>query len=899
MRSDKSQRIWLWGFVALLAMAPLVRGGSQPWWFLPIVGGFLTLLALRWTRSFWTGSPSIVFSRHDALLLLVLLWVLFGASRPASPPEALDAFLIVLGCAGCFFLARALAFDGLALAFAMGLCAIGGSIALVGLFQTFGVLSHSWWNPPQFAAATFVNHNHFAAYLELLLPLGCALWLAARLLPAQRFVVAVSCTSMAIGLILSCSRGAWLSLAVITALCLGLFGLFQRRLLWSWRGVLVVALAVAAVGFLASQPPIVARGMSLLDVANDASFQTRQAIWQGTRDLAREHPLIGQGLGSFQFAFLPHRPDGLYRLIPYAFNEYLQLVAELGLVGLLLAVWWMLLVVGRTLWLIRQAHTPWKRTLGLGGLIGLGSVAVHSFIDYPWHIAAVAFTSAAIAGVLMGIGYHADPSPLRTVRWPGLSPRGLLLRWVATPLILASLGAVFMPLFRLVVADLWASRGQAHYETGKLAEAVASYQQAMRRVPWRSEYHRRLGDSLVQLAWQHGGYERRAHLTQAAEAYRKALALVPRDAWSAHALGEVLKAVGDFTESDRWFSQAIAHDPTNPLYWKHWGELSLIRGEGPKAAEAFRRAATFAKSSNFFPFLFASLDDPEHFIRLGDSALVLGRLTVAETAFTIARQFDPLHPASRIGLALCALHRGDVEAANRLAVPVQDPALRAKWLAGQALVFVNRRELDRAIAALDESLQIDPSNLLAHHLRVGVAGRLRDPVRAQQALGSLLALNRPPVFVKSGATAQDPLVIWEPEKGSYSQGKKTKGGWMLFNNSAIHQVLALPAGTVRVQVTASGTKAKGRWPAITLTWQGRPIKTLEVASEQWTTYEFDLEVKSGESLLTVSFLNDERDVEAGEDRNVKLDRVSVSWGAREPASSPSSHAEAHYPSPLL
>ena len=123
------------------------------------------------------------------------------------------------------------------------------------------------------------------------------------------------------GFIMSCSRGAWLSLTLSAAVGLGWFGLSRRRRLMSWRVSLWVALAVAAIGFLVSQPRIVARGSSLLDVSNVASLHTRQAIWQSTWELVKAQPLVGQGVDSFQFAVLPYRPAGLYRRIPYAFNE--------------------------------------------------------------------------------------------------------------------------------------------------------------------------------------------------------------------------------------------------------------------------------------------------------------------------------------------------------------------------------------------------------------------------------------------------------------------------------------------------------------------------------------------------------------------------------------------------
>lgn len=881
MQHDAHERFIFRGLLCLLAFAPLVRGGHQVWAALTVTAGVLGLLALVWLRALWTHtSPLSPWSRQDLLLFVAALWVWIGLRRAAAPPDALDAFLIFLGCVACFFLARALASHGSGLRLALGLCAIGSFIALLGLFQLFGVIPHGWWNPPQFVAATFVNHNQFASYLALLLPISVALWCAAPLSPPQRFFVCVSGALMAIGLILSCSRGAWLALAMVTALGLGWWARRRRpREVLSWRGVAGLTVAALAIGFLVSQPAIVARGMSLADAPNDASVQTRVAIWQGAWELMKEHPLIGHGLGSLPVEFPRHRPTGVYGQILYAFNEYLQAGAELGLVGVLLALGVALLVGSRVVRLIRLSHTPWKRALGLGGLIGLGSVGLHSVADYPWHIPAVAFTFAAVAGLLAGTGYHADPVPLRMLRIPSAGSRPWLARSVVTLFVVATLVAAFRPLGQGIVADVWAQRASREQQAGTLEEAIARYRQAASLAPWRAEYYQGLGESLVQSAWKQRGRERQATFRQAAAAYEKALALIPHDGASAQALGEVLQATGEIDAADRWLQYATTRDPNNPLSWKRLAELKLLRGEAVQASEAFRRAAGLAKPHRFLPFLFDALDDPTHFVEVGESALLLGRVKVAQTAFAVATQFQPNHPAAQVGLALCAMHRGDAAAAQQLLASTHEPLARARWFAGLARYYFRQGEVAKARAALDTGLKLDPSNILARHLQLVLARAQQDDAQYVEAVDHVLSLNRPPVFVRSGAD-HEAVVVWEPERGTYERGRKTHGGWALINNGLIHQSVVIPPGNVRFRVTASGTRARGVGPTMAVFWNGRLLKTTEVTSESWATYDIDTEVYPGESLLTVSFINDLEDLSAREDRNLKLEKIAATWERR-------------------
>ncbi|MBI4004242.1 MAG: tetratricopeptide repeat protein [Candidatus Omnitrophica bacterium] len=875
MRQHDFGWIIAWGFLGLLALAPLVRGGQQAWVALTVTAGILTLVTAAILCTLWGRTVPIVWSRTDLALLLGVCWVWVSLHVPSAPPDALVSFLLLLGCVGVFWLARALAAADFALWLSWYLCALGGLIAGVGLLQLAGVLSHAWWDPSEFVAATFVNHNHFAAFLELTLPLGCALWLAGSLKGFRRFVVAVCCVAMAIGLILSRSRGAWLSLTMASAIGLGWLWVRHDQLRWNWRAVGTAAVAMAAVGFLVSQAPILSRGASLLDASNDASVQTRQAIWAGSVALAQERPVKGHGLGSFVFEFPRHRPDGLYRLTPYAFNEYVQGMAELGLVGLAIGAWAAFLVLRRAGRLIRGSRTRWKRAVGLGGLIGLGSVALHSVVDYPWHIPAVAFAFAAVAGLLTGIHYYTDPSPLQRLDPRRLSDQAAVRR-LAIPVILAGLVVLGTTLATHIVADLSAAEAATQRDAGNLAEAVTSFRRAIRHAPGHAAYHRQLGEQLIELAWTHQGLKRRALLKEAAAAFQQALALVPRDGRSADALGETLKALGEPDAADRAFARAVEADPKNPLYWKHWADLHLSRGKAPEAFEAYQRAAGLANPHGFFPSVFASLDDPDHFVQVGESAWLLGRLTVARTAFTIATSFHPTPLDAQAGLALCALSEGDLPAARQRMASVHERIPRAKWYAGLAQHHLTRGEEAPAEAALTTGLKLDPSNLLARHLELVAARKHQDEPRYAQAVERLLSLNRPPVFVRKGS-GREVSVVWEPEGGTYPQGERTQTGWALFDTGSIHQRLVVPPGRVRFRLKAQGGEtAAGLPPTSVLSWNGRQVFATAMGG-RWSVYDFETDVRPGESLLTFDFIADPTKPLARSGRKVKVDHVAVSW----------------------
>jgi hypothetical protein len=127
--------------------------------------------------------------------------------------------------------------------------------------------------------------------------------------------------------------------------------------------------------------------------ANLASPERSEAVGAAVGVLA-DHPLGGAGPGHTQLRW--EGPDGGTRFFKYAHNEYVQVAADLGLVGLaLLAV--LLAWLARLLWRARAtAAWPWP-----GVVAAFCAFAVHSGFDFVWHLPAVVLTVALLAGVVL------------------------------------------------------------------------------------------------------------------------------------------------------------------------------------------------------------------------------------------------------------------------------------------------------------------------------------------------------------------------------------------------------------------------------------------------------------------------------------------------------------------
>jgi O-antigen ligase len=104
-----------------------------------------------------------------------------------------------------------------------------------------------------------------------------------------------------------------------------------------------------------------------------------------TWEMIKDHPLVGVGFGGYWIAITRyHKASG--ELTPQqAHNDYLELPASGGLIGVAIGLWF----VGGFCkdFLIRlRNRDPLLGALSIGALAGIFAVAIHSIVDFGLHI---------------------------------------------------------------------------------------------------------------------------------------------------------------------------------------------------------------------------------------------------------------------------------------------------------------------------------------------------------------------------------------------------------------------------------------------------------------------------------------------------------------------------------
>lgn len=268
-------------------------------------------------------------------------------------------------------------------------------------------------------ASTFVNRNFFAEFAV------CALPFVAILLARARRSTTVALLSLIGGTVILavCMTGARAALAAMWLQLIVLFPYFawrcrSRLALKDWPlatrlvSVAILAGIVAGLGVVPTADKVLAaegRGITAIERAfkrtasiapGDSSLSIRKVMWRATGRMIAANPATGVGAGAWE-VFIPlYQAEGSQLETDfYVHNEFLQLVAEYGLVGGLFLVGlfaWMAQAAWRT-WKEGDAEeVAWRAVL----LTSLAALFIVSNVGFAWRLAATGAIFALGLGAL-------------------------------------------------------------------------------------------------------------------------------------------------------------------------------------------------------------------------------------------------------------------------------------------------------------------------------------------------------------------------------------------------------------------------------------------------------------------------------------------------------------------
>jgi putative inorganic carbon (hco3(-)) transporter len=406
--------------MAIVLAAVMAWGANRPFLMVLFSSGLLSAFVCKLILQIWSGRFRL---RYSSLFLPIFAFFLLVALQLGNPITDLNAaraywphtvepyttrnylFLVAGYAVLCFSIINS--FNARKQISMAVFCILGLGVfeSMYGFVQQIGGYEFVWTTPTRGLGAqgTLMNHNHFALLLNIAFCTGIGFLYrrATELLRGQKtglrsilsmtespklFSILLWIGLIGFGVLLSLSRtGIFAMFAAMGTMLVAVCYAEKRK--YALFLIAAVLLVVMGLGIYAGMDAAFERYANL--VRNWQSEESRTRLWKDALPMIAEAPLWGTGLGSFQWTYPAH--ESLDPDIPamYAHSDYLQLVIEVGIVGLALVIWAMIICWKSALGNL-MAENALRRSIGLATLGSLVAAAIQEVVDYSLYIPGIA-----------------------------------------------------------------------------------------------------------------------------------------------------------------------------------------------------------------------------------------------------------------------------------------------------------------------------------------------------------------------------------------------------------------------------------------------------------------------------------------------------------------------------
>ena len=421
--SDRLSKVLLYTTFGVLMFGPVAFGAVEAWSIFVLEICAVCLVLLWFSKQWLDGElklrPNPLFPPMAAFGGIVFAQIVLHRSAYLHDTVS-NALLYAAYAMLCFVSSQTLLRASQARIVAVILTVYGFTLAALALIQ--GIAPNGkllWLREPHLGGwiyGSYVNHNHYAGLMELLVPIPLIISLGRFVHRKERIACGIAAAVMTGTIFLSGSRGGMVAifaefgvLAVVLvrdkksarlALGAGAFAIVLISLL-SWLGGKELSARVSSISS---------------EAHHEISGGMRLSIDRDAVRMFRERPVLGWGLGTFPVVYPQFRSFYTNFFVNAAHDDYLQLLTETGLLGFGTMVWFLVVLYRQAFRKIRNWTSDLNSAVTLACTLGFTGILVHSPVDFNLHVPANAalfyvFCTIAAGPPLLQRAHKRKPSP--------------------------------------------------------------------------------------------------------------------------------------------------------------------------------------------------------------------------------------------------------------------------------------------------------------------------------------------------------------------------------------------------------------------------------------------------------------------------------------------------------
>jgi len=454
-------------------------------------------------------------------------------------------------------------------------------VALYTLFHYYGFISYLKEFGP--VISTIGQKNWTSNYLALIFPLMFSYFLLEKTkrIKILYFVI----LSIIYATLMICqSRGIWISISLTSIFAIYIILKFKLVKTFKenqkWLILLILIFIIITIIYSTDNPlnkgaiTVTERAMSTFD-EKDPSINTRLLIWGTTFDMIKDRPILGSGIGTFKINYLNYQAEFLQDNPDYikywghareAHNEYLQMAAELGIIGLGIFLSILFIFYNIIIKYLKKENNSKKKIIVFGLLLGITCFLIHSLFTFPLHVMALGSAFFIVLGltvVYIKDFHFSEFGKLKNKNNNIMKSRSSRLYVLFTILIiLIMILAIDYFVLRPYLAEAYAYKGRENLALNKYNNALSNFEYAAKLDPYNGRILLNLGATYYNL----GIYDEAEKALKCSQKYYN-------DRNIYRNLGLCYMQLERFQEAEEEFKHAIYLDPKFTKAYFDLGQL--------------------------------------------------------------------------------------------------------------------------------------------------------------------------------------------------------------------------------------------------------------------------------------------------------------------------------------
>jgi len=485
----------------------------------------------------------------------------------------------------------------------LGLCSVVALQAILQKYLNNGRIYWFWAAPPHSSfTGPFVYHNHFAGYVEMLVPVAIALFFRYRPYVnygetwRQRFadslaslqfnihlLLGFAVALMGVSIFISMSRGGIISFGLSCFILLVVLSRRAKKNTSIQLVLVLIAIIFLAVGWF---------GWDVIDQRFGVMFDQqgkfkdlRPRIWQESISIIKDFPVTGSGWGTFGDIFPTYKTFMSENFDYHAHNDYIETFSTGGIFSLVLIGWFFASTfrqIGKTL---ARRHDTYAIYLTWGSLAGILAISFHSVLDFILQNGANGLYFFFLLALAVSASHTRSHSKEKTRLTPQ-KKGGFRFAGVLCTIILLLLT------FWVNSTSLWGNRefvalAPFSWNTQKPEQQLKDIEARLDRVIRVSPLNSYTYFLMADLQKNIGNAE------IAEKFYRRAIRLNPVQANYLQNFGLFLDMQGKHNWADSMMQAGVRHDLSNPDRKRKYAEYLFKNDEKEKGLQVM--AAVFAQ----------------------------------------------------------------------------------------------------------------------------------------------------------------------------------------------------------------------------------------------------------------------------------------------------------------